>query len=171
MDAKERKKRIIICVCLALVGVFAAILISSASCRSTFSAGGTGECLSITFFEKHKIKKIDKVVLTDTTNGENKVVIITDTELIREIVVETAVADRANLGCGKTDRRRIDLYHGDKCIRTMMWSDTSERMVNVYNSDLTHWLITPPFMFLNNDGWVELSVELDQKLTALINAA
>ncbi len=170
MDAK-RMKRIIICISLALVGVFTAILISSANCRSTFSAGGTGECLSITFFEKQKLKKIDKVVLTDTTNGENKVVTITDKELIREIVEETAVADRANLGCGKTDRRQINLYHGDKLIRTMKWSDTSERMVNVYNSDLTHWLITPPFVFFNNEGWVELSVELDQKLTALINAA
>lgn len=165
MDGKK-KKRIII---WALVGVFAAILLSSASCKSTYAASGTGECLSIVFFEKFSLKKVDKVVLTyPSSDGKEKAVTITDQELVRQVVEETAVATRANYSDHISDKCRIDLYDGDDLVRSMLWSDSAPKSVKVYDSDLTHWLIVPPFVFWDNEGWVELSDELYQKLMATL---
>lgn len=165
VNAVEEKKRrpinsdLIILACLAFVVLFFVIF---SEIRSTYFDGGAGECLSISLFGKLELKSVDKAVLSE--NG--KEFIITDAELIDQIVTETRVATHAGFCYDRY--RRIDLYNGDKLIRSMEWAQCCDT-VKVYEPDLTHWLIVP-LGGTANEGYVELSDELVDQLGALIDA-
>lgn len=164
----KKKKWIALCLCLVLLSGFAIFLFTSVSCRIT--PKGVGKCISISFFDKQKLKNVDKVVLVKDFGETKKVATITDEEFIRQILEETAVATHANFGCTKGDMWRIDLYDGDKLVRSMHVSQCYGLHVNVYDSDATHWLIAPEFRFTDNKGWVQLSDELYNKLMAALYA-
>ena len=170
-DAKKRGKIIALCVCFVLLGSFLIFLITCVSFRQTIIQGGTGECVSIAFFEKQKLRAVNKVVLT----YEDKVVTITDMDLIDEIVKETMVANRANLGCAKVNGRQIDLFSDDELIRSMKWSSCCQDTVYVYNSDSTHWILFSGYQLNRNhtahEGWAEISKELLNKLNILLEEA
>ena len=172
--AKKRGKIIALCICFVLLGSFLIFLITCVSFRQTIIPSRVGDCVAIVFFEKEKIRTANKVVLTDSID-EHKVVTITDMNLINQIVKETAVATRANLGCAKSDSRRIDLFCDDQLIRSMKWSCCCENTVNVYDADSTHWILFPAYKHASNktvnEGWVILSKELEHKLDALLEEA
>ena len=133
MEQKKRKpinSDLIILACIAVVVLFFAVF---SSARSTYFAGGTGECLSISVFGKMELKNIDKAVVT--VDGATWTV--TDADFLDQIVTETKIATRADLCSDPT--RRIDLYCGDECVRSMEWAECCDT-VKVYEPDLTHWL-------------------------------
>ena len=161
---KQKSFKIIstLCICLSVVAVLLLLLIAFVDVQMQFS--GAGECISVAFFEKQKMAKADKIVIS----AEGKEIIITDTGLIRELVDQTTVATHANLGCGKN--RQIDVYNGNKLIRSMKWGTCCDA-VKVYETDIFHWLLSPTDLEgINgrNSGWVFLSNELVNKLDALI---
>ena len=86
-------------------------------------------------FDKKEIKTVDRVVISI----EDQEVVITDTDFVNLIVNETKVATHIGISC--PEDRRIDLYCGDKLIRTMGWSTCCDT-VHVYNADATHWIFS-----------------------------
>ena len=173
LNAKKRCRIISLSVCFILLGSFLIFLITCVSFRQTISVGGTGECISVAFFEKQKMQTVDKVVLTDEYS--KKVVTITDMDLIDELVKEITVANRANLGCAKTNSRQIDLFSGDNLIRSMKWSRCCEDTIYMYNADSTHWILFSGYPLNRNhtahEGWAEISKELLNKLNVLLEEA
>ena len=128
--------------------------------RFNYFDGEPGECVSISLFGRFELRNIDKVIVA--SNGKEWT--ITDSDLIEQICNETRVAERAG-PC--TERsKRIDLYSGDKLIRSMNWSACCE-CVTVYNRDLTHWIFSPPGGS-GKTGYVELSDELMARLNEVM---
>lgn len=127
-------------------------------CCGLSASNPKSKCLAISPFGKLEIMGIDKAVIT--VDGET--VTVTDTELLNRIVDETKVATEA-VSCdhGLKDRT-IDLYRGDKLVRSMKWYDCQD-LVRVYDADLTHWIFSPA----TEAGYVELSKELVKDLEAL----
>ncbi|MBQ6851708.1 MAG: hypothetical protein IJO04_01575 [Oscillospiraceae bacterium] len=170
--AKKRRKIIALCTCIALLCCFLLFLVTCVSFRQTHIPGDAGECISLAFFEKQKMRTVNKVVLT---GPKDKVVTITDMGLIDEIVKETMVATHANLGCLKGGNLRIDLFNGDQLVRSMTCADCCEYHIHVYNADSTHWILFPGYSRspskTANEGWVILSKELKHKLDALLEEA
>ncbi|MBQ6851707.1 MAG: hypothetical protein IJO04_01570 [Oscillospiraceae bacterium] len=165
-DAKKRNKIIALCACFVLLGSLLVFLIT---CVSFSFSGIFRGCVSITFFEKQRLSSVDKVILTDEI--EHQSVTITDKHLIGEIINQTSIATHANLGCAKSNSRRIDLFSGEQLIRSMKWSNCCENTVNVYDADGTHWIVPRYTLFLNPDkqeGWVIISRELERTLKAAL---
>ncbi|MBQ7372866.1 MAG: hypothetical protein IJW67_13490, partial [Blautia sp.] len=86
-------------------------------------------------FDKQAMRSADRIVIR---TGESEIQ-ITDPELIGQIVEETAAATHMKVTC--PEERWIDVYCGDRLIRSMGWSDCCDT-VNVYNSDASHWVIS-----------------------------
>ena len=171
-NSKKRNKIIAFCACFILLGSFLIFLIPCVSFSQCFFDGVPGECISVAFFEKQKMRTVDKVVLNMLVGKERKSVTVTDKDLIREITKEVTVATRTDLRVAPTGS--IDLYSKDELVRSMRWS-IGAQLVAVYQEDLTHWLITPNIFHFceeNNDvGVVTLSDELADKLNALLEEA
>ena len=161
-SAKKRSKIIALCVCFVLLGSFLIFLITCVSFRQTIIPGGAGECISIAFFEKQKMRTVDKVVLRDVI--EHKAVTVTDMDLIREITKEVTVASRTDIKV--TPMGYIDLYSNDELVRSMLWNIHGKDIV-VYEADRTHWLL----FSVTGVGITELSDELADKLDALLEEA
>lgn len=168
-NSKKRNKIIALCVGFVLLGSVLLCLIPHVSFRQTWFPSEPAACISLTFFEEQKMRTVNKVVLT---RPKGKVVTITDMDLIDEIVKETAVATHANWGCSETGEYRIDLYNNDQLVRSMTCADCC-RTVHVYDADITHWILFPAYDRSSgkNEGWVELSKELERKLDALLEEA
>lgn len=161
----------IIAVCLGVLVyvVCSCSLFSDGPPRYRGSRPG-GACNSVVWFGKLEIEGVDKVVISSDT----KSVTITEQELVDQIVEETEVADYGfSVGCGccEIKDRRIELYSGDRLIRSMDWFE--DNIVKVYETDLTHWVF-----FVRDDGfvhrgeyagYVRLSQELEDQLDALFN--
>ena len=159
-SAIKRSNIIALYICFVLLGSFLIFLITCVSFRQTLGVGGAGECISIAFFEKQKMRSVDKVVL----RVDDKIVNITDAELVGKIVKDTTVATRT--GIQFVGEGYIDLYNGDKLVRSMLWR-ISTKEVKVYKEDATHWLIVS----FDGEGFVCLSDELADKLNALLEEA
>ena len=159
--AKKRGKIIALCVCFVLLGSFLIFLITCVSFRQTIIPGGAGECISIAFFEKQKMRTVDKVVLKGSI-GKVRSVTITDKDLIREITKEVTVATHTDLKVAPWGS--IDLYSKDELVRSMVWNGED---LEVYEEDLTHWLI----FSTTGVGITTLSDELADKLHALLEEA
>ena len=165
----NKKKRIIIIVSiLSVLAIALGIMIASASVRNNFDSGEYGACLSIAFFEKWKMDDVDKVVIVKGRGKGIRRIEITDQELINDIVEETAVATHADVNV-HGDSFFIELYCGDKMIRSMPWASycCGSKKVAVYESGLTHWLFRPLGDGPAKVGYVQLSEELVATLMAL----
>ncbi len=160
--AKKRGKIIALSVCFVLLGSFLIFLITCVSFRQTIIPGGAGECISIAFFEKQKMRTVDKVVLNVWVGKERKSVTVTDKNLIREITKEVTVATHTDLKVAPWGS--IDLYSKDELVRSMVWNGED---LEVYEEDLTHWLI----FTTTGVGITTLSDELADKLHALLEEA
>ena len=145
---------------IALIAVTLFILLCS-SFRCTLFGSGTGECMSLSIGGKFELRNVDRAIIS--ANG--KVYTLTDVDLLEQLVSETRFATHVNL-CS-SPYRRIDLYCGDKLIRSMEWSDCCDT-VKVYETDLTHWLIAPLGTKVEG-GYVKLSKELVNQLSALMD--
>ena len=179
MSGVKNSSRIItFCVCLAFVGSFLIFLVTCVSFRQTMIPGGPGECISVAFFEKQKMRTVDKVILrayVAHVGIEEKSVTVTDEDLIREITKEVTVATHTDIKV--TPMGCIDLYSKDVLIRSMVWNKAGKD-VAVYEEDRTHWIITPNIFGYrgakerNDDvGIVVLSDGLAEKLDALLEEA
>ena len=154
MEEKKRKpinSDLFILACLAVVVLFFGI------CSSfRIIAESAGGCISFSLFGKLELQGVDKMVISV---GEEQFV-VTDADLLEQVVNETRVATHADHG-GLNDQKQIDLYRGDQLVRSMNWGDCCNSM-RVYEEDLTHWLIG------GKAGYVMLSNDLYDKLDALI---
>lgn len=168
-DTSNKKKRIrihpdlLILICIGGLALVLALFFSIFSCvRSNISSNQYGKCVSISLFGKMELKDIDKAIIYEN----NEAFTITDTDLIDQIVSETKVATHADV-CYST-QKRIELYRGDKIVRSMGWADCCNT-VKVYESDLTHWLI-PELGGTADAGYIVLSDDLVGKLNAVFDS-
>lgn len=174
-DTKKCGKIIALCACIALLACFLLFLVTCVSFRQTMISGGPGECISVAFFEKQKMRTVDKVILRVYVGKEEKSVTVTDKDLIREITKEVTVA--THTGLKVTPMGCIDLYSKDLLIRSMVWNKDGKD-VAVYEEDQTHWIITPNIFGYrgakerkDDVGIVVLSDGLAEKLDALLEEA
>ena len=140
-------------------------LITCVSYSRTYN--GVQGCISIAFFEKQKMRTVDKVVLR---TGE-KAVTITDMELVNQITSETIVA--THTGIKFPPNGYIDLYSGDVLVRSMVWG-IGAQTVKVYEVDHTHWVMISLWDWGNqskNPALAYLSDELAEKLNTLLKEA
>lgn len=167
MEQKKRKpinSDLIILACLAVVVL---VFYICTSFRSTLDEGPPGECISISIFGKLELKNIDRAVVTVYAEEWT----VTDADLVDQIVFETRTATRVDSEChadccGCEDpHMQIDLYRGDKIIRSMEWQGCCD-YVKVYEPDLTHWLFAPGYKI--EAGFVKLSDKLAKRLTDLL---
>lgn len=132
---------ILICVCLG---------------RMSFTPGS--KFIALSPFGRLELLGVDKAVIT--IDGES--VTVTDAELLGRIVDETTIANEAYSCEHGSKDRSIDLYRGDKLVRSMKWYDCTD-FVRVYDADLIHWLFPPEAQA----GYAELSRDLVRSLEAL----
>ena len=148
----KRSKRLIAILCLVVL----LIVVACSLMRSTAFDNEIGSCISISLFGRFELQNIDKAVIA--ADGQEWA--ITDSDLIEQICNETRIANRVNL-CYETNRR-IDLYSGDKLVRSMHWAECCNT-VKVYEPGVTHWLIGGLGQEIEH-GSVELSDELMSRL-------
>ena len=154
MEQKKRKpinSDLIILACLAVIVLVFALFFNTCSYFSTDNGS-----ISFSMFGKLELRGVDKMVISV---GEEQFV-VTDADLLEQVVDETRVATHADHG-GLNDQKQIDLYRGDQLVRSMNWGDCCNSM-RIYEEDLTHWLIG------GKAGYVMLSNDLYDKLDALI---
>ena len=147
----------IIELCIVLVVL---VVIICSLFRFTYFDSQPGECMSVSLFGRFELQNIDKAVVA----ADGKKWTITDSNLIEQICNETRVADRVNL-CTDSSKR-IDLYSGDRLVRSMKWSSCCNT-VEVYEPGITHWLIAPLGTKVEG-GYVELSDDLLAQLNAVM---
>ena len=111
-------------------------------------------------FDKQAMQSADRIVIR---TGESEIQ-ITDPAILAQIVKETAAATHTKVTC--PEERWIDVYCGDRLIRSMGWSGCCDT-VNVYDSDASHWVISVEGM--EDGGSVYLSQELVTKLNSLLD--
>lgn len=116
-------------------------------------------CVTVTF-DTWAMKQADKVII----KANKKEITVTDKALIKEIIKETTVASNGPVGCAND--RTIEVYKGDRLIRSMSWGTCCDS-VKVYDADAGHWLLLTGSK--NPSGFVSLSDELLSKLNTLIN--
>ena len=162
----NKKKRIIITVSiLSVLAIGLGIVIASASVRNSYFAREYGACLSITVFDKWKLDDVDRVVI----DKRDRRIEITGKDLIDDIIGETAIATHA-VGDIHGDEYTIELYIGDKLLRSMPWAVEccGGNIVTVYEEDLTHWFCNRGIGVDDAEwGYVYLSRELVDTLMAL----
>ena len=153
----KKIKPAIIELCIVLVVL---VVIICSLFRFTYFDGQPGECMSVSLFGRFELQNIDKAIVA----ADGKKWTITDSNLIEQICNETRVADRVNL-CTDSSKR-IDLYSGDRLVRSMKWSGCCNT-VEVYKAGITHWLIAPLGAKVEG-GYVELSDDLMAQLNAVM---
>lgn len=143
--------------------IFGLIVVACCSLfRFNYFDGEPGECISISLFGRFELRNIDKVIVV----SRDKEWTITDSDLIEQICNETRVAERAGPCTESASLKRIELYSGDKLIRSMNWSECCDQIA-VYNRGLTHWIFSPPGGS-GKIGYVELSDELMARLNEVM---
>lgn len=143
---------------LALAAVV--VLITMVACNVSFGMSTDAYAAMSIAFDKQAMASADRVVVT----AKGTEIEITDPKLIAQMVQETAAATHMKVTC--SEDRRIDIYCGDRRIRSMGWSTCCD-MVNVYDTDGTHWVISVEG--IEEGGSIYLSEELRSKLNTLIN--
>ncbi|MBQ7415417.1 MAG: hypothetical protein IJW14_00085 [Oscillospiraceae bacterium] len=147
-----------ICILLALAAV--AVLITVVACNVSFGMSTDAYAAMSIAFDRQAMASADRIVVT----AKGTEIEITDPELIAQVTQQTAAATHMKFSC--PEDRRIDIYCGDRLIRSMGWSTCCD-MVNVYDTNGTHWVISVEG--IEEGGSVYLSEELRSKLNALIN--
>lgn len=160
---------IAVCLGVALYAISASSLVSHGPPRIRGNRPG-GACTSVVLFGKLEMKDVDKVIIS----SDSQSITITDQALVDQIVDETKVADYGfSVGCGccEIKDRQIELYSGDRLVRSMRWYE--DNIVKVYETDLTHWVFfvrDDGFAHRDEyDGYVRLSQELEDHLDALFD--
>lgn len=158
------KKRIALIAALC-VGVYALALVVLyfTGCVEIRSSSGYGKCISVAFFEKQKLAGVDKIVISNRIGLEKHSLVITDEEIVQRVLEETTIADRADIVCN--DDMQIDLYIGDKMVRSMTWG-TCCHVIRLYREDALHWLFARGG---GGEGCVYMSRDLADMLVALWN--
>lgn len=123
-----------------------------------FSSVG-GSCIAVVF-DKASVMGADKVIYQV---GEKEIT-ITDRETVKEIASHFVVANRAGL-CNAQDNRYMYIYNGDKLVRSLRWR-CCEEIVDIYEKDVTHWLLPAEC----HTGQVELSREFLDYLDTLFES-
>lgn len=171
------KKKVVTISAIVLIAVLVIAFVIAISCnvmvgKPEKTSNGiyyrTG-CTSVALFGKMEIAGVDKVVISSA----EKSMTITDTDLVNRIVGRTKVATWAyNTGCGCCELRdwTIDLYCGDKLMRSMEWLE--DDVVKVYDPDLTHWVFPVERQQERSiGGYALLSEELEAELVKMfVNA-
>ena len=163
---KSIKWKQIVAVCLTVVALY--FLICPMIRVSIFETN-MGECISVSLFGKWELRGIDKVVMT----VRNKQIVVTDNNLVKQIADETRIATHVRSQCGAPahcddPQGRLELYRGGELICSMDW-DICCDIVNVYERDMTHWLI--PWRCKYYGGYAYLSDELTGQLYELADAS
>ena len=156
MKRKKCNSNLIILLWIGLVIAFFSLF---SEVRSTLQTKDVGRCVNVAIFGKLELKRVDRMVVS--LNGAE--VTVTDPTVIDKIVSETTVATHGAIHDGNDGK--IELYRGDKLQRSMGWSACCD-VVQVYEADLTHWVIGHPE--INNAGCVYLSSELVEELKLLL---
>lgn len=157
MEEKKRKPinpDLIILAWLAVIVLVFSLFFHTCSHFSTDNG-----IISFSMFGKLELRGVDKMAISV---GEEQFV-VTDRELLDQVIGETAVATHGDLRCPGTIDRRIDLYRGEKLVRSMEWSTCTDA-VFVFEEDLTHWVFPGEF------GCAVLSKDLVSNLNALVAA-
>ena len=159
---KEKKNLNWEMVILGGVGVLVVAFLCCGLASCNLLSGDVGKCLAISPFGKLELLGVDKAVVT--VDGE--AVTVTDPALLERIVDATKVATHANVCDDSMKDRTIELYRGDRLVRSMKWSDCAG-MLRVYEADLTHWIFQEVGAGYRQTGYVELSDELIRELDGL----
>ena len=158
MKRKKLNSDLIILICIGLVILF---FVLCSEVRSTLHTKEYGRCINVAVFGKLELRNVDRVVITK--NGAE--ITVTDSTLIDQIVSETTVATHGRIH--DANDGTIRLYRGDKLLRSMGWSTCCD-LVQVYEADLTHWVIALPE--INDAGFVQLSADLVEEINRLLAA-
>ena len=158
MKHKKLNSDFIILICIRLVILF---FVLCSEVRSTLHTNEYGRCINVAVFGKLELRNVDRVVITK--NGAE--ITVTDSTLIDQIVSETTVATHGRIH--DANDGTIRLYRGDKLLRSMGWSTCCD-LVQVYEADLTHWVIAQPE--INDAGFVQLSADLVEEINRLLAA-
>lgn len=146
--------------CIAIIMSIVLLLVTCVSVGISWF-GAYDDCISITLFEKQHVLTVDKMILRCV--GEPDVV-VDNPFLAKRVTAATTTANRGPLKCPKS--AWIELYSGDKLIRSMRWSP-SKQIVEVCEApDNTHILITPSGG--ESKGFVKLSPSLGSKLEEIV---
>lgn len=156
---KNKKRIVILSLVLSVLVLTAVFLIRNVSFGFSNLFTEAYAAMSVSF-DKQAMQSVNRVVIT--ANG--KTAEITDPALIGELVAETAAATHMQLGC--PEDKQIDLYCDDRLVRSMGWSSCCDT-VNVYDSDMAHWVISVEGS--EESGSVYLSPALLERLTTAIN--
>ena len=119
-----------------------------------------GECICVSLFGRFELRNIDKVIIS----ADGKEWTITDPNLIEQLCDETRVAEHIN-PCTR-DGRKIDLYSGDRLVRSMIWGTCCDQ-IEVYKPSIIHWVIGG---IGTESGSISMSEELLAKLNAVIKS-
>lgn len=157
MEEKKRKPINPDLIILAWLAVIVLVLSLFFYTCSYFHSGDG--IISFSIFGKLELRGVDKMVICV---GEQQFA-VTDRALLDQVIGETAVATHGDLRCPGTIDRRIDLYRGEKLVRSMEWSTCTDA-VFVFEEDLTHWVFPGEF------GCAVLSKDLVSNLNALVAA-
>ena len=148
----KKIKPVVIELCIVLV-LLVVVICSLFRCSP-------GECISVSLFGRFELRNIDKVIIY----ADGKEWTITDSDFIEELCDETRVAEHIN-PCTRGGRK-IDLYSGDRLVRSMIWATCCDQ-IEVYKPSITHWLIGG---IGTESGSVSISEELMAQLNAVIKS-
>ena len=132
MKNRKKIKRI---VCIVLIACIVLPVLVCVSVRVNV-LGGAGECISIAFFEKINLSKVDKIVLV--VYGKDRVE-IDDFFTVKRTVWQLDVAEYT--GIKVPPEGIMELYDGDRLVRSMTFC--WDGRIEVYEADDTHILIEP----------------------------
>lgn len=169
---KDRIKRWITLKRCIVITLLISILLFFLTCVSVHikCTGMWDDCISVAFFEKQKMDKVDRIILRKFSKESIE---ITDLSIVKEIASETTISTHANQKMPAD--ASIELYSGDRLIRSMQWSIDLGLVQVCEKPDATHWLITRKiFSFQDqseNEGFVFLSEELGGYLRTLAREA
>lgn len=159
-NQKKHRTKVIRVICITIIICIVLPLITCVSVGIKWT-GMYDDCISVTFFENHHVLTVDKMVLRSV--GEPDIE-ITDLFLVKRVTAATTTANRGPLKCPRI--AWIELYNGDKLIRSMRWSP-SKQIVEVCEApDNTHILITQTDC--ETGGFVKLSPALGNKLEGIV---
>lgn len=154
----KKKKWIVVGACVLVLGTVAIVAASVMGFGYSSLFWATGGCLSVSF-DKMAMNSVDKVLVDF---GEKEVE-ITDPNFVKLLVDETMAATNVHVGC--PEDRRIDLYSGDKLIRSMGWSTCCDT-VHVYGAGDAHWTVS--IEGAEADGFIYLPDSLVDRLNELL---
>ena len=153
-------------ICIILVISIGLPLVTCVKMNHGYFCDDLEKCFSVTLFENHEVLLVTKMVLRAP---DQESVEVKNPVLIRRVTSATTAPNRTAVceGCAfDKGKAWIDLYSGDRLIRSVEWSPQN-RIVKLFDEpDETHIVIHP----LNvlgasvNGGYVELSGPLGERL-------